>query len=37
MINKERFWAKALCLRMLINPGLKARVNDNETFMDFSP
>jgi hypothetical protein len=37
MINKEIFRAKALCLRLLINPGLKSGVNDNETIMDFSP
>ena len=37
MINKRKFRAKALCLKSLNNPGLKAGVIDNETIMDFSP
>jgi hypothetical protein len=37
MINKEKYWAKALCFRSLNYPGLKAGVIDNETFTDFSP
>ena len=37
MINKEIFWAKARCFRLVTNPGLKAGVSDNEVFMDFSP
>ncbi len=37
MINKERCRAKAKLLRPLYNPSLKAGVNDNEMFVDFSP
>jgi hypothetical protein len=37
MINKEISRAKALGFRSFINHGLKAVVNDNEPFMDFSP
>jgi hypothetical protein len=37
MMNKEKFRAKAQFFRPLNNPGLKAGVIDNETFVDFSP
>ena len=37
MIKKDIFRAKALYFRLLINHGLKAVVNDNESFMDFNP
>jgi hypothetical protein len=35
--DKEIFWAKALNFKLFINPGLKARVNENKMIRDFSP
>ena len=37
MNYKEKFRAKAQCFWCLTYPDINVGVNDNETFMDFSP
>lgn len=37
MINKEQLMAKTQFFSPFNNPGIKSWVNDNETFVGFSP